>query len=74
VPVETLVKRHGNDLYVFAVTMRPGETTATFQLNDGKAGGPIEVLGESRTVSAANGQFQDTFNAWDVHLYRMVPQ
>lgn len=74
VPVEAMVKRRGNDLYVFAVAMRSGETNATVTMPDGLKARSVEVLGENRTLVVQDGQFQDAFKAWDVHLYRVNVQ
>lgn len=70
-PIEAIVKRHGTDTYVFAVAMRPGESTATFSLASGSVPRQVEVLGESRTLPLEGGKFSDSFQAWDVHLYRV---
>ena len=71
VPIETLVKRSDDELYVFAVAMRPGECVATFQLTNRSQAGRVEVLFENRTLEESNGQFKDAFKPWDVHLYRV---
>ena len=71
VPVEAMVKRRGNELYVFSVAMRPGEAGATFALGDGLKAQNVEVLGENRTLPIKDGRFQDAFKSWDVHLYRV---
>jgi hypothetical protein len=71
VPVETLVKRAGGHLYIFAAAMRPGKTTATFTLAE-PTGANLEVLGENRTLPIHNGKSTDTFQPWDVHLYRLA--
>jgi hypothetical protein len=71
VPVEALVKRQGGDVYVLAVAMRPGEATARFSLAGSTDGSGVEVIGENRMLSIADGQFADTFKDWDVHLYRV---
>jgi hypothetical protein len=70
-PVETLVKQQGQDLYVFAVGMRGGETTASFQVAGLSGNGKAEVLGEGRSVEVTAGKFADRFGPWDVHLYRI---
>jgi hypothetical protein len=31
----------------------------------------VEVLGEDRIVTSKDGVFNDSFEAWDVHLYRI---
>ena len=71
VPIETLVKRQGDDLYVFAVAMRGGETTAAFTMAAAPQAERVEVLGENRTLAIKGGRFEDAFKPWDVHLYRV---
>jgi hypothetical protein len=71
VPVATMAKKHGGATYVFAVAMKPGATEATFALNGLAAGGQVEVLGEDRKITPADGKFGDHFGDWDVHLYRI---
>jgi hypothetical protein len=71
VPVDAMVKRSGGYTYVFAVGMRPGATTATFTLRGFSGASTAEVLGESRTVSAAGGVFQDAFSSYAVHIYKI---
>ena len=73
-PVETLVKQQGRDLYVFAVGMRGGETTASFQIAGLGGNQKAEVLGEGRSVAVTAGRFADRFAPWDVHLYRIRAQ
>jgi hypothetical protein len=70
-PVESLVKQRGRDLYVFAVGMRGGETTASFQVTGLAGDQKAEVLGEGRSVDVKAGRFNDRFAPWDVHLYRI---
>jgi hypothetical protein len=72
VPVECLLKRHAGAAYVFAVGMRDGKTTARFKVPGLPASATAEVLGEKRTVAVEQGAFEDTFNPWDVHLYRIA--
>ena len=72
VPVDTMAKRAGGSLYVFAVGMRDGSTTASFALR-GVDTGSVEVLGESRTLTVSGGSFQDDFSPYEVHLYRVSP-
>jgi hypothetical protein len=71
VPVAAMVKKHGSATYVFAVAMKPGETQAIFLLDGLAAGAQIEVLGENRKIEPAGNKFQDHFDGWDVHLYRI---
>ena len=49
VPVATMVKKQGGATYVFAVSMQPGATDATFTLEGLAAGAQVQVMGERRT-------------------------
>ena len=69
VPVEAVLKKHGDARYVFAVGMRDGATRATIRVQGAK--GPVEVLGEDRRIEIKDGAFEDEFRPWDVHLYRL---
>ena len=69
--VEAMVKRHGGDIYVFAVEMRGTVTKAPFKVANQSGNATAEVLGENRTVSVEGGKFSDEFRPWDVHLYRI---
>lgn len=71
VPVEAIVKRNQEATYVFAVAMRSGATTAAFHVAGETGEKPVEVLGENRSLSIKEGRFQDAFQPWDVHLYRI---
>jgi hypothetical protein len=70
VPVDTMAKRAGGTLYVFAVAMRGSPTQATFQVRQ-PADGTVTVLGEDRTIPLTNGSFADAFPGYGVHLYRV---
>jgi hypothetical protein len=72
VPVEAMVKRQEDSVYVFAVGMRDGKTTATFQVAGLKGKAKVEVLDEGRSLAAQDGVFQDAFGPWDVHLYKIT--
>jgi hypothetical protein len=71
VPVAYTVRQQDGALYIFAVAMREGETTATFKLNGIKDDKNVEVINENRTINSKQGEFSDRFGAWDVHLYRI---
>ena len=71
VPVAAMTKRHGGATYVFAVAMRAGATTAAFTVAGAAEGAAVEVLGEGRSLKAAGGKFEDRFEPYGVHLYRM---
>jgi hypothetical protein len=71
VPVESVVKRYGGAVHVFAVGMRDGKATATFAVAGMKGRTKAEVIDEDRTVDVNDGMFRDTFQPWDVHLYKI---
>jgi len=73
-PVATMVKSHEDRGYVFAVNMRNAPAHPVFQLRELKVGEAVEVLNESRTINIRDGQFDDGFKAYEVHLYRMKIQ
>ena len=70
VPVDFMVKQSGGAAYIFAAAMRSNSTTATFSLT-GILGGMATVLGEGRQIAVTNGQFQDSFPGYGVHLYQI---
>lgn len=71
VPVAIMVKKYKGSTYLFAVGMRDGETDATFTIKSLKGERSVEVLDEGRKIELKDGVFKDSFNAWDVHLYRI---
>ncbi|HEX4645639.1 MAG TPA: hypothetical protein VH598_08520, partial [Verrucomicrobiae bacterium] len=72
VPIAVTAKQFENALYIFAVGMRDGKTTAAFTLR-GKAGkAKVEVLDENRILEIRNGVFHDDFQPWDAHIYRIT--
>ena len=68
--IDTMVKREGKTLYVFAVSMRNKASKATVTLKQGKFAG-AEVLGESRTIRISGNTFSDNFTPYAVHLYKI---
>ncbi len=72
VPVATAARRLGDVLYVFAVGMRDGSTTATFTVKEASDQASVEVLDEDRALPLGKGAFRDTFKPWEVHLYRIA--
>ena len=71
VPVAFMVKRHGGATYVFAVCLREAATTATFTLSHLPGEPTVTVVGENRSLTAKRGVFQDSFEPWGVHIYRV---
>lgn len=70
-PVDLLVKYYGDSAYVFAAAMRDNPTEARFTLRDSTCSGPVEVIGENRSVAVDQRQFGDSFGGYEVHLYRL---
>lgn len=69
IPVDIMTKKDGRTNYLFAVAMRDGKTTATFDVKSGKT---VEVIGENRTIPIKKGKFSDEFSDYGVHLYRIT--
>jgi hypothetical protein len=68
VPIDLLTKNYKDNNYIFSVAMRPGKTTAEFQVKSGKK---VEVLGENRSIKIKKGKFSDEFSGYGVHLYKI---
>jgi hypothetical protein len=71
VPVRAVLKLSGGERYVFAAAMGNGATTATFSSSGIGASGSIEVIGENRSIAPNEGRFEDAFEPYAVHLYRI---
>jgi hypothetical protein len=72
IPIDAMIKRTGGFTYLFAVSMRPGDTTGTFTLRDFNGSSNIEVIGEGRQLTSTDGVFQDTFSNYSVHIYKIA--
>ncbi len=70
IPIGAMAKVHEGWLYVFCVAMRDGETDATVVPAIPVAADPVEVIGEDRTIGHGAAGFRDSFDGYDVHLYR----
>ncbi len=70
-PIATMVKRHQNAVYVFAVNLANEPARATFSLKELSSGADVEVLAESRRVAVQDKAFADEFAPYAVHLYRL---
>ncbi len=71
VPIQAVLKKRGNERYIFAAGAANGSTTARFTLSGVGEPTRIEVLGEGRDLVAVDGAFEDAFEAYAVHLYRL---
>ncbi len=72
VPIDFMVKRQAGAVYLFTAAMREGATSATFTM-PGLGDARVEVLGEGRTIDAVAGKWEDRFQVYQVHLYRISP-
>lgn len=72
-PVSIMVKQHRDTSYLFTVGMRDGRGTATFTLPGLTGRRVVEVLGENRTLWSQDGVFEDGFESYGVHLYKVGP-
>ena len=70
-PIAAMCKRHDGALYVFAVNMRNRAARATIELLKPATNSTAQVLGDDRTVGIPGGRFEDAFEAYAVHLYRI---
>jgi hypothetical protein len=66
-----MCKRHDGALYVFAVNMQNRPTTATVELLAPATRAEARVLGEERSLTVNGGRFEDKFDEYAVHLYRI---
>src|SRR5262249_9548300 len=73
VPIATMLKRQGDDLYLFAVSMRNEASTPRIFV-EGTGDAEALVLGENRSVRIQNGRFVDTFPGYGVHHYKIALQ
>ena len=71
VPVAIMLKKYKDATHLFTVAMRDGKTETIFVVNGLDGERKVEVLGENRTLVSKNGVFKDSFNPWDVHLYKI---
>ncbi|MGC8744376.1 MAG: hypothetical protein ACP5T0_10910 [Verrucomicrobiia bacterium] len=70
--IATLSKRYKENLYLFAVAMRDVKTKAYFKIKSLKSSASsAEVLYENRYINIKDGAFEDDFEPWSVHLYKI---
>ncbi|NLF32192.1 MAG: hypothetical protein GX591_15055 [Planctomycetes bacterium] len=72
VPIHAMVKRYGDITYIFALAMRNGPTTGTFTSLGFPPFSVAEVIGEDREIPINAWSFNDPFDAYEVHLYRIL--
>lgn len=71
IPIDIMVKRFQGSLYVFAVPMRLGPVNGTFEISGLTGKGKAEVIGENRNIEVVNGHFEDAFEPYAVHPYKI---
>jgi hypothetical protein len=69
--VATLCKRHEGALYLFAVSLRGKPVKASLVLAGVEGKASVEAIGEARRVEAAGGRFEDEFEPYGVHFYKL---
>jgi len=72
IPVQTMCKRVGDSIYVFAVTLREKPTDVTFDVSGSKENDPAVVVDESRSLPATGQSFKDHFDGYGVHIYKLA--
>ncbi|SPP97682.1 hypothetical protein [Bradyrhizobium vignae] len=70
VPIATMVKVYKDNTYIFAVAMQNSPSTARITVNNVHQTS-ARVIGEGRSVSLAQGSFEDQFEGYGVHLYQI---
>jgi|tagenome__1003787_1003787.scaffolds.fasta_scaffold20987515_7 hypothetical protein len=70
VPIATMVKAHTGTTYIFAVAMQNTASKVRIKL-DKVQHTRAQVLGEDRSLAISNGSFEDQFDGYGVHLYRL---
>jgi hypothetical protein len=69
-PIATMVKVFEGTTYVFAVAMRDFPSTVRITVGDNHDMN-ARVIGEGRSLSIAQGSFEDQFQGYGVHLYQI---
>jgi hypothetical protein len=75
VAVVTLMKKLGGSTYLFAMgdgnASYPNGQSVVATITVGGAGSrAVQVLSDGRTIQMTNGQFTDTFGAYQLHIYK----
>ena len=65
-----MVKQYENIVYVFAVATNSSASKPRFAIKDFDAT-KATVIGEDRSVTITQGMFEDFFEGYGVHIYKM---
>lgn len=69
--VDAIAKAGGGGVYLFAVNTRGRGAVTAFTIDGLPARATAEVIGEDRRLDVHDGKFEDTFDPYAVHLYRI---
>jgi len=69
-PIATMMKKHENRLYVFAVAMKNAASKPQFTI-EGLGDVQAHVIGEDRSIVIRQGLFGDDFEGYGVHIYEI---
>ena len=68
--IATMVKVFENTTYIFAVAMQNSPSIVRIKVRDGLKAS-ASLIGEGRSLPIAEGSFEDEFEGYGVHLYRI---
>ncbi len=71
VPIDIMVKEYNGYIYILSAGMRNSSAVGNFNVSGVSGTSTVNVLGESRTLTANNGSFTDNFAPWDAHIYQL---
>ena len=71
-PIALTVRRDRGATYLFAVGMRNRAARGSFEVRGLPASARVEVIGEGRSLTLRAGRFDDDFQPYEVHLYRVA--
>lgn len=70
-PIAATTKGHGGATYIFAVAARGKAVKGSFEVPGVRQDATAEVIGERRKIELKGGRFEDEFDPYGVHLYRI---
>jgi len=73
IPIACTGRRVNGSSWIFAVPLREGAGNVSFKLKSPEDARQAEVVDEDRKLQVTQGAFQDHFDSWQVHLYRVSP-
>ena len=69
-PIATMVKQYEDTIYVFAIAMTDSASKANFAIK-GSGATKAAVIGEDRSVTITDGVFEDLFEDYAPHIYKI---